>query len=49
MPALPLTANTALIDESGKKVPEVYGIGDCKEPGLIADAIGTGLRTARTV
>ncbi len=49
VPALPLTPNTVLLQELSKKVPEVYGIGDCKEPGLIADAIGTGLRTAITV
>jgi 2,4-dienoyl-CoA reductase (NADPH2) len=49
VPVLPLTANTALLEGLKKKVPEVYAIGDCKEPALIADAIGTGLRTARTV
>ena len=49
VPALPLTPNTALFQDLSKKVPEVYAIGDCKEPGLIADAVGTGLRTARTV
>lgn len=49
VPALPLTSNTALLEALSKKVPEIYGIGDCKEPGLIADAIGAGLRTARTV
>jgi 2,4-dienoyl-CoA reductase (NADPH2) len=49
VPALPLTANTALLEGLKKKVSEVYAIGDCKEPALIADAIGTGLRTARTV
>jgi hypothetical protein len=31
------------------KVAEVYPIGDCRDPLLIADAIGTGLRTAREV
>jgi 2,4-dienoyl-CoA reductase (NADPH2) len=49
VPALPLTPNTALFQDLSKKVHEVYAIGDCKEPGLIADAVGTGLRTARTV
>jgi 2,4-dienoyl-CoA reductase (NADPH2) len=49
VPALPLTANTALVAGLKKKVPEVYAIGDCAHPGLIADAIGTGLRTAREV
>jgi 2,4-dienoyl-CoA reductase (NADPH2) len=49
VPALPLTPNTALLEELQKKMPEVYAIGDCQQPALIADAIGTGLRTAITV
>jgi 2,4-dienoyl-CoA reductase (NADPH2) len=49
VPALPLSANMALFEGLRKKVPEVYAIGDCQQPGLIADAIGTGLRTAQTV
>jgi pyruvate/2-oxoglutarate dehydrogenase complex dihydrolipoamide dehydrogenase (E3) component len=47
--ALPLTPNNELLENLKKKVPEVYAIGDCREPLLIADAIGTGLRTAREV
>jgi thioredoxin reductase len=47
--ALPLTPNNELLESLKKKVPEVYAIGDCREPLLIADAIGTGLRTAREV
>jgi 2,4-dienoyl-CoA reductase (NADPH2) len=47
--ALPLTPNNELFEDLRKKVPEVYAIGDCREPLLIADAIGTGLRTAREV
>jgi hypothetical protein len=38
-----------MIDDLKKKVHEVYAIGDCIQPGLIVDAIGTALRTARTV
>jgi 2,4-dienoyl-CoA reductase (NADPH2) len=49
VPALPLTANSGLVKGLKKKVKEVYTIGDCAQPGLIADAIGTGLRTAREV
>jgi 2,4-dienoyl-CoA reductase (NADPH2) len=49
VPALPLTPNMNLFEKAKNKVAEVYAIGDCKDPGLIADAIGTGLRTARTV
>jgi NADPH-dependent 2,4-dienoyl-CoA reductase/sulfur reductase-like enzyme len=47
--ALPLTANDDLLPALEQKVAEVYPIGDCKQPGLIADAIGTALRTAREV
>jgi 2,4-dienoyl-CoA reductase (NADPH2) len=49
VPALPLMPNMGLIESLKGKVPEVYAIGDCKEPHLIVDAISTGLRTARTV
>jgi thioredoxin reductase len=31
------------------KVPEVYAVGDCREPLLIVDAIGTGSRVARGI
>ena len=37
VPALPLTPNMTLFQDLSRKVPEVYAIGDCKEPGLIAD------------
>lgn len=47
--ALPLTPNNELLHRLKEKVPEVYAIGDCNEPLLIADAIGTGLRTAREI
>jgi 2,4-dienoyl-CoA reductase (NADPH2) len=47
--ALPLTAKEELKAKLESKVPEIYTVGDCAEPGLIADAIGTGLRTARVV
>ena len=49
VPALPLTPNMGFFESLKKKVPEVHAIGDCKEPNLIADAIGTALRTAREV
>jgi thioredoxin reductase len=47
--ALPLTPNNELLSGLKSKVAEVYAIGDCRDPLLIADAIGTGLRTAREV
>jgi len=47
--ALPLSPNNELLERLRETVPEVYAVGDCNEPLLIADAIGTGLRTAREV
>ncbi len=47
--ALPLLPNTELLKSLGGIVPEVYTIGDCEEPRLIADAIADGSRIARTI
>jgi len=49
IPAFPLAPNMSLASELAGKVPEIYTVGDCKEPLLIADAIGTGLRTIREI
>ncbi len=49
VPAVPLSANMGLFKRLEKKVPEIYAVGDCKEPLLIADAIGTGSRVAQTI
>jgi 2,4-dienoyl-CoA reductase (NADPH2) len=45
--AMPLESNTDLLKELKGSVPEVYAIGDCKEPHLIIDAIAEGSRIAR--
>lgn len=42
--ALPLRPNTELLKVVERKVPEVYMIGDCREPRLIAEAIADGSR-----
>ena len=47
--ALPLTPENSLLEGLRAKVPEVYVVGDCGNPALIADAIGSGLRAAREV
>ncbi len=47
--ALPLAPDTALAEALRGKVPEVYVVGDCREPGLIVDAVGAALLAARTV
>ena len=49
IPALPLTPDTGLYESLKGKVPEVYAIGDCKEPLLIADAISAGMQVARGI
>jgi 2,4-dienoyl-CoA reductase (NADPH2) len=45
IPAFPQTPNLALYKELEGKVPELFSVGDCREPGLIADAIGQGCRS----
>jgi 2,4-dienoyl-CoA reductase (NADPH2) len=49
IPAFPMAPNPKLAAELEGKVPELYQVGDCREPLLIADAIGTGLRTIREI
>ena len=46
---LPLKKNSELYDSLKGKVPELYQIGDCNEPGLIIDAMATGFELGRTV
>jgi 2,4-dienoyl-CoA reductase (NADPH2) len=47
--AMPLQPNAELIKSLKGSVPEVYAIGDCKEPHLIVNAIADGSRIARTI
>jgi 2,4-dienoyl-CoA reductase (NADPH2) len=49
IPALPLTSDLKLYESLKGKAPEVYAIGDCNEPLLIADAISKGMETARLI
>jgi 2,4-dienoyl-CoA reductase (NADPH2) len=46
MTALPLLANGELMDKFKGKAPEVYFVGDCSDPKLIAEATATGALTA---
>ena len=47
--ALPLRPNPELSKALQGKVPEIYNIGDCREPGLIIDAIAEGYRIANSI
>ena len=47
--AMPLVPNNGLLKSLEGKVPEVYAIGDCREPQMIIDAIASGMRTARSI
>ncbi len=49
IPALPLAPDLALYESLKGKVPELYAIGDCREPQLIADAVSQGMETARLI
>ena len=45
----PLAPDTGLLKSLQGKVPEVYAIGDCKEPRMIVDAIAEGWQIARSI
>ncbi len=49
IPALPLSPNKALVEKLKGIVPEVYAVGDCRQPQLIVDAIADGSRTAHNL
>jgi pyruvate/2-oxoglutarate dehydrogenase complex dihydrolipoamide dehydrogenase (E3) component len=44
-----LAPNGELFEKLGGKVPEIYRIGDCDEPGLIVHAIHAGSRIGRAI
>jgi 2,4-dienoyl-CoA reductase (NADPH2) len=47
--ALPFAANAGLMEDLKGKVPEIYAIGDCENPGLIPDATSAGWRVANAI
>jgi 2,4-dienoyl-CoA reductase (NADPH2) len=47
--ALPLLPDTELLQNLAGKAPEIYTIGDCREPNQITDAIADGSRLAHTI
>jgi len=49
LPAMPLAPNIELLQSLEGKVPEIYPIGDFKEPGLIPDAIAGGWQVANKI
>ena len=49
IPALPLAPNLEFYESLKGKVPEIYAVGDCKEPLLIADAVSAGMQIARNI
>ena len=49
VPAVPSVPNPNLYDALKGKVPELYSVGDCKEPLLMVDAITAGTLIARDI
>jgi 2,4-dienoyl-CoA reductase (NADPH2) len=47
--ALPLSPNLELSKALGGKVPEIYNIGDCREPSLIINAVADGYHIANSI
>ena len=42
IPAMPLAPNPGLMNELKGKVPEIYTVGDCANPGIIPDSTAAG-------
>ena len=49
IPATPILPNSDLARYFEGKVPEIYLVGDCKEPRLIPDAIADGWRIGNMI
>jgi 2,4-dienoyl-CoA reductase (NADPH2) len=49
IPTSPLKPNTGLFDSLQGKAPEVYAIGDCREPRMIVDAIADGWKVGNEI
>jgi len=49
IPVLPLAPNTGLLESLKGKVPEVYCVGDCREPHARLEAVADGYRVAREI
>jgi 2,4-dienoyl-CoA reductase (NADPH2) len=47
--AVPLAPDTALLKSLEGRAPEIYAIGDCREPRLIVDAVAEGWQIANKV
>ena len=47
IPTRPLISNLELYQSLKNKTPEVYAIGDCREPRKIVNAIADAFETAR--
>ena len=47
--AMPSQPSTELLKKLEGSAPEVYTIGDCREPNMIIDAIADGSRIARAI
>jgi 2,4-dienoyl-CoA reductase (NADPH2) len=47
--AFPLQPDKIILDELGQCVPEVYSVGDCREPRLTSEAIADGAAIAHKI
>jgi thioredoxin reductase len=49
IPAISLKPDNKLVKSLEGKVPELYAIGDCDQPGVIIDATDAAYRMANTI
>lgn len=47
--AIPLKPNTLLLKDLEGKAPEIYAVGDCRDPKLTVDAVADGFKIARII
>ncbi len=47
--ALPLRPNADFLQCLDGSAPEIYAVGDCRDPNLIIDAVADGMKTALKV
>jgi 2,4-dienoyl-CoA reductase (NADPH2) len=49
VPAIPMRPNTELLEHLKDKIAEVYAVGDCRDPQLIADAVADGWKIGNSI
>jgi 2,4-dienoyl-CoA reductase (NADPH2) len=49
VPTAPVAADRRLAEQLQGKIPEVFAVGDCRESGLMVDAVADAWKAARAI